>query len=154
MYLFVGSMIPFADASNMIALGAPRWLLFLFGVPLLGGFVVVLTSAIQFVVFCPTESLWKRIIVVELGLLTFPALMVGSMFFMPVPQSVRLPTITFVTCYAVCFCIAAYRVRAPVTTRDSDVESTSMNQNWFNLFALILSAVVLVVVEWLAFGAK
>jgi hypothetical protein len=33
LYLFVGSLVPFADAANMIGLGAPRWLLFLFSIP-------------------------------------------------------------------------------------------------------------------------
>ena len=122
MYLFIGSIIPFSDASNMINLGASRSVLFLLGVPLIFGFIFVLTTAIQVVGLSPRESVWKWIIVVEFGLLTFPAVMVASMLFMPVPTSVRSPTIAFVSCYAMCFCIAAYLARAATASRDSEIK--------------------------------
>lgn len=149
MYLFVGSILPFADASNMIALGTPRWLLFLFGIPLVAGFVLVLTSAIQTVGLRPTESVWKWIIVVELGLWSFLALMVTSMVFMPVPKEVRIPTMAFATCYAACFGVAAYRARTASWVTDDP--NTQMPQSWSTTSALITAAVLLVGMEWLAF---
>ena len=152
MYLFVGSILPFADASNMISLGAPRWLLFLLSIPLLVAFLSVLTSAVQVVGVQPTESVWKWIAVVELGLWSFLGLMATSMFFMPVPREVRLPTIAFVCCYAVCFGIVAYRARAATASRGADYQGTQMSQSWSPTMALIAAAVLLVAVEWLAFG--
>jgi hypothetical protein len=68
MYLFIGSILPFSDAFHMIALGAPRWLLFLLGVTLIIGFICVLTPAIQMVGISSAESAWKWIIIVLLGL--------------------------------------------------------------------------------------
>jgi hypothetical protein len=73
----------------MINLGAPRWFLFVLRVPLLVGFIFVLSSAIRSVGLSPTESLSRWIVVVESGLLTFPAAMVATMFFMPLQSSVR-----------------------------------------------------------------
>lgn len=151
MYLFIGSVIPFSDAFDMINLGAPRWFLFVLGVPLIIGFIFVLSSAIQMVDLSPTESLFRWIIVVESGLLTFPAVMVASMFFMPVPTSVRSPTIAFVSCYAVCFAIATYRAR--LALRHSEIKHAQMTQRWSAPCVLTLAAVLLVVAEWLAFGA-
>jgi hypothetical protein len=150
MYLFIGSVIPFSDASDMINLGAPRWLLFVLGIPLIVGFIFVLSSAIQLVDLKPTESLSRWIIIVELGLLSFPAVMVASMFFMPVPSSVRSPTIAFVSCYAVSFSIATYRARE--ARRNSEIKHAQIPQRWSATCALALTAVALVIIEWLAFG--
>jgi hypothetical protein len=153
MYLCIGSILPFADAAHMVSLGAPRWLLFVLGVPLLITFLSVLTSAVRVVGRSSTESVWKWVVLVELGLFTFPALMAGSMLFMPVPRAVRLPTIAFVGCYALCFGIAAWWAYSANGRRDSDVEATPLNQSWSAPAALMLAAVVLIALEWIAFRA-
>jgi hypothetical protein len=153
MYFFVGSFIPFGDAVGMIDRGAPRWLLFLFGVPLLVGFVLVLKSAIEMVGLSSNETVGKRIILVEVGLLTFPLLMVTSMLFIPVRRGHGLPTVIFVACYAVCFSIAAYGAHAATAKRDSDIENIQLSQGWSVPSALIIASIVLVLAEWLAFGA-
>jgi hypothetical protein len=148
MYLFVGSLLPFADASNMIALGAPRWLLFLLGVPLVAGFIFVLTPAIQLVDFDPRETIGKWIVLVEMGLWSFPAFMATSMIFMTVPPSVRMPTLAFVGCYAACYAAAAYRAFA--ASRRGDSVGIRMPPNWVTTFALLLTAALMITVEWLA----
>lgn len=152
MYLFVGSIVPFADALNMISLGAPRWLLFLLGAPLLIAFVLVLTSAIRAVGVRATESVWKRILVAELGLLSFPGVMVVSMLFMPVPAEVRLPTITFVCCYAVCFGVAEYRACDTDLSGVTGHARIQMPPNWTSTLALLAAAGLVIGLEWLAFG--
>jgi hypothetical protein len=149
MYLFVGGLIPFADASFMIALGTPRWLLFLFGIPLVATFVFVLTQAIRAVDLRPSESIWKWIIITELGLWSFLALMMTSMVFMPVPTEVRKPTLAFVGCYAACFAIAAWRARS--VSRQSEAPGLQMPANWSTAANLFMAAVLLVGVEWLVF---
>jgi hypothetical protein len=152
-YLSIGAVLPFADALNMVTLGAPRWVLSLLGIPPLAAFVFVLTPAIQMVGLRPTEAAWKWIIIVELGLLSFPGLMVASMLFMPVPREVRLPTIAFVSCYAMCFGIAAYRAHSADASRGPDDAIAPMPRSWRPTLKLIAAAGLLIGAEWLAFGS-
>jgi hypothetical protein len=58
LYLFVGSITPFADVAGMIARGAPRWLLFLLGLPLLAGSATVLARAVAMVGLPATAPDW------------------------------------------------------------------------------------------------
>jgi hypothetical protein len=148
-YLFVGGLFPFSDASNMIALGNPRWLLFLLGVPLIIAFIAVLSAAIRAVDLCASESIGKWILVTEIGLWSFPALMVTSMLFMPVPSNVRTPTMAFVACYAVCFAIAGCWARS--APRDGDEGVRGMPAKWSTAAMLLAAAACLIGIEWLAF---
>jgi len=149
-YLFVGSFAPFGDARNMILLGAPRLLLFVLGLPLLIGFVVVLSSAIQAVGLRPTDSAWKWIVVVELGLLPVPALTVIPLFSHATPSDMKLSMSLLVATYAACFAIAARRARAGALSR-GDPEISQMPQRWWVTVALFAAAVLFILVEWVAF---
>jgi len=151
LYLFVGSIAPFADASNMIGLGASRWLLFLLSLPLLVGFIFILTSAVQAVGLSPADSVWKRIAVVEAGLLLCPALMLmGALIFSNL-SSMRLTMLLLVGTYAVCFGIVAIRARSGATSGGADFRASQLPQSWSPTLALIVAALLLVAVEWLAF---
>lgn len=149
MYLLVGSLLPFADALNMITLGAPRWLLFPIGVALIVMFVLALTDAVGCVHIGASRSVWRWIMIIELGLWSFLGLMVTSMAFMPVPADVRKPTIAFVFCYAVCFAVTAIRARGKCGKKGANI--SPMPQEWSTFFALTAGAVILIGIEWITF---
>jgi len=152
LYLVVGGIVPYADAENMIKLGAPQWLLVVLGIPLLIGFVLVLATAIQPVGLRTGEPLWRWIIFVEAGLLTTPALMVAGLGFDPNARPMLPAMLVLVGSYAVCFGVAAHRARSAVASRGADFEKAHMPQSWSTTSALLVGACVLVAGEWLAFG--
>ena len=152
-YLFVGSIVPFADAAQMIGqLGTPRWLLFLLSIPLLIGFVLVLTSAIQSAGLCPTDSVWTWILVIELGLLATPALMLTAPIFVPTARALRSPMLLLVSTYAVCFCIVAFRGHSLIAWRGADIDRSQRLQNWSATLKLLVIAMLLIAVEWIVFS--
>lgn len=151
LYLFVGGIVPYADAEGMIQLGAPPWLLFLSGIPMLIGFTFVLTVAILHVGLRPTEPLWRWIVVVEAGLLTVPAVMLAGLAFGASSRSMLAPMALLVSSYAVCFGVAAYRARSVARWSAAHFESVLMPQRWLITFALLGGAALLMALEWLMF---
>jgi hypothetical protein len=152
LYLVVGGIVPYADAVNMIRLGAPQWLLVVLGLPLLVGFILVLATAIPPVGLRPLEPLWRWIIIVEAGLLTTPAVMVAGLWFDPSARSMLPAMLLLVSSFAVCFGFAAYRARSEAAWRSADGEDSRLPQSWSLTFALLAGALLLVAGEWLAFG--
>lgn len=148
LYLFVGGILPFGDAQNMIQLGAPRWLLLLLGVPPLIGFVLVLASAVR-PVSLRAEPLWRWIIVVEAGLLAIPALMVLALVTDQSARSMLLPMLMLVGTYALCFGVAAYQASVMATPREASFEISPMSQDWTTTFALLVGAMLLIAFEWI-----
>jgi hypothetical protein len=153
LYLSVGSLAPFSDAAGMIGLGAARWLLFLLGIPLLVGFVFVLSAAITMVGFRPADSARKWVVFGEIGLLPLPAVMVIGTLVAPGQQhgATALPMVIWGVGYAVCFAIAAWRARSLVMARSGDVERVVLPQRWSVTVTLFTWVLLVIAVEFLAF---
>lgn len=151
LYLFVGSLTPFSDAADMIRLGAPRWLLFLLSLPLVIGFVAVLSRALRAIGLRPTDSAGKWIVVTSLGLLPIPGLMLIPLFASDVSREMRLSMLVLDASYAACFAIAAYRARASAQSRGAEFDRTLMPERWGVTFTLFLGAALFLASEWLAF---
>jgi hypothetical protein len=149
LYLVVGGIVPYADAEGMIALGAPRWLLVLLGMPLMVGFILVLSLAIQPVGLRPAEPVWRWIVIVEAGLLTTPALMVLGLGFDPSARSILPAMLVLVSGLAMCFAVAACRARSAARASPTDFESLFIPERWSTTLALLAGAVLLIAVEWL-----
>jgi hypothetical protein len=150
LYLSVGGIAPFADAAGMVALGVPRLLLFVCGVPLLAGFVVVMSRAIAMVGCHPSDSLWKWIAVVELGLLPLPALALVATLVAPGQQhgATVLPMFLWSATYAAGFAVAALRVRTTERDRKTDTESARLPQRWTVTLALLGCTALVILLEW------
>ena len=152
MYLLVGSIVPFSDAQAMIALGSPRWLLCVLGLPLLVGFVWVLGGILPLTGLGPDEPIWKWLLITEVGLGGFLAFMATAMFFMPVPPDVRLPTACFVSCYAACYAIAAVRGRR--SDHNGGGRDDVSRQSPLTPTTLCATAAVIMAAEWILFGRR
>lgn len=150
LYLVVGSIAPFADAANMLSLGASKWVLFVLGLPLLVGFLIALASAIEMVGLRAGDAFWKWIIPVECGLLLCPAVMVLSLIFAPNQQSMRVPMLLLLSAYALCFAVAALRARQ-LAQRRAVVSDSGLPDSWASTFRLLAGAAVLLAIEWLTF---
>ena len=142
-YLFVGGLIPFADASTIAALGTPRWLLVLLGAALLIGFAAALRRAIQPLRGTLSRPQWLA--AVEIGLLAIPALMLTFLLASGRDAEMRAPMTGLVSAYALCFALAASG-REPKGCQQSS-ESTGPWLRWS--FA---AAAVVLALEWVLFG--
>jgi hypothetical protein len=151
LYLFVGGILPFGDAIGMIELGAPHWLLIVLGMPLLAAFIFVLASAIQGVGPDPAISLWKWLIIVELGLFPVPALTLMPLLSPTASRNMQASMLLYAATYAACFALAGYRAWLVAQTRKADDESTRMCESWKLTIRLFAVAFLLIAVEWIAF---
>ena len=149
-YLFVGGLAPFADAQQMIGLGAPRWLLVLLGIPLLAGFVVVLASAIRMVGLPQDAPVSSWVLLVEAGMLPVPGLMGFAAWFLPAMAAERLPMTLLVLGYATGFCTAAWRARSADRSA-AGLKRELLPQRWATAVVLLAAALLLITVEALAF---
>jgi hypothetical protein len=151
LYLSVGAIAPFSDAAGMIAYGAPRWLLFVLGIPLLIGFVITLSHTIGMIGLRPTDSLRKYIVIAELGLLPIPAIAVVAAVAQPggAHGATTLPMALWGAAYAAGFAIAAQRARSLIMVRTTDLENAQLRQHWRVPSTLFLLAVVVIALEWL-----
>lgn len=151
LYLAVGSIIPFADAAGMVDRGAPRWFLFVLGVPLLAGFIVVLSRAIVMIGLRPADSVSKWIIVAELGLLPLPALAVAATVLAPGQQhgATMLAMVLWGAAYAGAFATAALRARSMIMARSADFENLVLPPRWSATFTLFLGALLVIILELL-----
>jgi hypothetical protein len=151
-YLFLGGVAPFGDAEDMVRLGAPRLLLFLLSLPLLAGFICVLSSTIRLVGLRSEDSPMKWVAIAEAGLLPIPALMsVGGILSRSVEPSTML---VHCACYAVGFGAAALRARNMLQSLGKNLENAALPENWRTTGQLFVGALLVLAMEWLVFGKK
>jgi len=152
-YLVVGGIVPFGDATYMILLGAPPAMLTLLGLPLLVLQVLVLTPAIRLVGLPAKGSFVKWLAIVYAGLLSLPALSVAAMLFSPGQSSNRLPMLGLFCCFAGCFTAATWRAWRQARA-SSDSTPPQLPQRWSLTMAYFAAAMIFILVEWLAFHPR
>jgi hypothetical protein len=150
LYLCAGSLAPFADAQSMIRLGAPQWLLFLIGVPLLLGFVVVLGAALCMLGVSPAEPVSRWMMMAEAGMLPVPALMLSAAILSPGMAPMRLPMLLLVSGYALGFAGAAWRA-ATNARREAVLKGGMVPQSSSTPAALFAAGLVVIFLELLVF---
>jgi hypothetical protein len=146
-YLVIGGFIPFGDAADMIAIGAPRWILPLLGLPLLVAYVVVLPSAIRLLGLRASDSRWRWIVPVEAGLLLIPAVMIVPMQFSAGASATRRAMLVLLFAFAASFLWTALRARRSAVTAPG---TPQLPQSWACTGSLFAGAAGVIALEWFA----
>jgi len=152
LYLFVGAVTPYADALSMIALGAPRWLLFALGAPLLAGFALMLAAAIRMVGVPSNDALWRWILLTGLALFPFPGLMVVMASKGTFDESFKRSMVALGTSYMICYTAAAIiaRRKAKQRTANRPIVPTT----WTTVAQVSAGAALFIAVESLLFRPR
>jgi hypothetical protein len=121
------------------------------GIPLLAGFVMVLSGAIAMVGPRPADSAWKWIVVAELGLLPLPGVAVVATLVTPGQQhgATTLPMVLWCATYAAGFALAALRARSVIGARTTDFERSLLAQRWSVPLTLFAWAMLVIAFEGL-----
>jgi hypothetical protein len=146
-YLLIGGFIPFGDAADMIALGAPRWVLPLLGLPLLAAFLLVLASAIGIVGLRTSDPAAKWILPVEAGLMLCPAVMIIPLQFSRSQTATKQAMLFLLAGFAASFLWATLRARRSALT---SAIPPQLPQTWTCTLGLFAGAVGVLAFEWFA----
>ncbi len=142
-YLLIGGMVPFGDAADMIALGAPRWLLPLLGLPLVAGFLAVLVPAVGMAGLRPSDAPGKWVVPVVSGLLLCPAVMIVPLQFSNSGTATKQAMLLLLAAFALSFAWAAL-----VARRRAVSGAPQLPQTRACTLRLFASAAAVLAAEW------
>jgi hypothetical protein len=153
LYLVVGALAPFADAAEMVRLGAPRLLLGILGLPVLGLAVRGLATVLAEIGLSPREPFWRWLAVVEPPLLAVPLVMMAGL--PPTADgALRTAMTLLVSGYAICFAAAAWQARRALAKRAASDDQLTAPPAWSVPLKLAVAAVLLIAAEVVFFHPR
>jgi hypothetical protein len=90
-YLFLGGLVPFGDALDLIEHGVPRWALLVTGLPLVVAFLVLFASFLRGIGLRAKDSYGRWVLTIGAGLLAYLAMIAGARLLWP-PDGQLPPT--------------------------------------------------------------